>query len=163
MNTTLVTLLVMIALTDRPDLAGRVVTADDRPLAGAHVLIDSAAVRQGTSPLCPSCYADCRKSAETDKDGRFRIASVDPELLFNVLVVADGFQPTITKRADPAGKPIEVVLSKLDPDDLDPKRVLRVSRSTRRANRLPVPGSRRGTSTPRRTTVSHRASLTPLR
>jgi uncharacterized GH25 family protein len=125
MHTTLTVLLFVAGIADRPDLVGRVITADDQPLAGAHVMIDSAAVRQGTSPLCPSCYADCRKRGESDKDGRFRIASVDPELIFNVLVVADGFQPTIARKADPAKKPVEVVLSKLDLEKLDPKRVLR--------------------------------------
>jgi hypothetical protein len=121
----LTTLLLFAGLTDKPDLAGRVVTSAAKPVSGAHVLIDSAAVRQGTSPLCPSCYTDCRKSAVTDQDGRFRIAAVDPELLFNVLVVADGFRPTIVKKTDPAQKPVDVVLSPLDVDKLDPKRVLR--------------------------------------
>ena len=125
MTASLITLLLISGLADRPDLVGRVVTTGDKPLAGAHVLIDSAAVRQGTSPLCPSCYADCRKSAETDKEGHFRIASVNPELIFNILVVADGYQPTIAKKADPTKEPIKVVLSPLDPDKLDPKRVLR--------------------------------------
>ena len=79
--------LIFVALTaDRPDLTGRVLTTEGAPVAGAHVTIDSARVRKGTSPLCPSCYLDCRKSAETDEKGAFRIASVDPELLFNVLV-----------------------------------------------------------------------------
>src|SRR5271166_1468778 len=125
MNAFPIILLLAAGFTDRPDLVGRVVTAGDRPLAGAHVLIDSAAVRHGTSPLCPSCYADCRKSAETDQDGRFRIASVDPELLFNVLVVADGFKPVITRKVDTAKGPVKLVLSPLDPAKLDPKRLLR--------------------------------------
>jgi hypothetical protein len=125
MNAALIMILILTGAADRPDLVGRVVTAGDKPLAGAHVLIDSAGVRQGTSPLCPSCYADCRKSALTDIEGRFRIVSVDPELLFNVLVVADGFQPAIARKADTAKEPVKVVLSPLDADKLDPKRVLR--------------------------------------
>jgi hypothetical protein len=125
MNTLLTTLLLVAGLLEKPDLVGRVATAGAKPVAGAHVLIDSAAVRQGSSPLCPSCYADCRKSADTDHDGKFRIAAVDPELLFNVLVVADGFRPTIVKKTDPAKGPIDVVLSPLDVDKLDPTRVLR--------------------------------------
>ena len=120
MNTLLITLALVAGFTENPDLTGRVVTADAKPVAGAHVLIDSAAVRQGTSPLCPSCYADCRKSAVSDQDGRFRIASVDSELFFNVLVVADGYRSTIVKKTDPAKGPIDVVLSPLDVDKLDP-------------------------------------------
>jgi hypothetical protein len=125
MNALLVTLLLGASLAEKPDLTGRVLSGGGKPVAGAHVMIDSAAVRQGTSPLCPSCYADCRKSAETDPEGRFRIASVDPELLFNVLVVADGFLPRIVGRTDPAKGPVEVSLSPLDEGKLDPKRVLR--------------------------------------
>src|SRR5438270_4884174 len=102
------TLISLAAPTERPSLDGRVVTTGGKPIAGAHVLIASAAVRQGTSPLCPSCYADCQKRAQTDKDGRFRIASVDPELVFNVLVVADGFRPTFAKKSDASRGRLEV-------------------------------------------------------
>ncbi len=125
MNALLITFLLFAGLDDKPDLAGRVVTAGSKPVAGAHVLIDSAGVRRGTSPLCPSCYADCRKSAVSEQDGSFRIASLDPELLFEVLVVAEGYRPTIVRKADPAKGPIDAVLSPLDVEKLDPKRVLR--------------------------------------
>ena len=140
MNALLITLSLIAGLADNPDLAGRVVTAGLKPVAGAHILIDSAAVRQGTSPLCPSCYADCRKSAVSDQDGRFRIATVDPELLFNVLVVADGYRPAIIKKADPKKGPIDVVLSPLGVDKLDPKRVLRGV--VLDASEKPLPGAR---------------------
>ena len=100
MTATLLPLILLAAAPDRPDLEGRVITKGGEPVSGAHVLISTAAVRQGTSPLCPSCYADCRKRADTDKDGRFRIASLDPELVFNVLVVADGFRPKTALRVD---------------------------------------------------------------
>lgn len=121
----LLTLLLLAAAPDRTDLEGRVVSTQGGPVAGAHVLIDSAGVRQGTSALCPSCYADCRKRAVSDKDGRFRIAKLDPELLFNVLVVADGFRPTFANKSDPTKGPITVALAPFDAEKLDPKRVLR--------------------------------------
>ena len=118
-------LLALILLAAGTDLEGRVVTDSGLPVAGAHVLIDSAGVRRGTSPICPSCYLDCRKSAETDHDGRFRIASVDPELLFNVLVVADGFRPTFAMKSDPARPPITVSLAPFDPGKFAPNCLLR--------------------------------------
>jgi hypothetical protein len=118
-------LLTLILLAAGPDLDGRVVDGSGLPVAGARVLIDSAAVRRGTSPICPSCYLDCRKSAETDRDGRFRIASVDPELLFNVLVVADGFRPTFAMKSDPAKSPIAISLAPFDPGKFAPKCILR--------------------------------------
>jgi len=125
MTASLLALVVLAAMPDRPDLTGRVVSTDGGPVVGAHVMIDSAAVRKGTSPICPSCYADCRKSAGTDKDGQFRIESLDPELVFYVLVVADGFQPTFARSTDPVKGPIEVKLAPLDLKTVDPKRVLR--------------------------------------
>jgi hypothetical protein len=125
MSLALFTLVLLAAPADPPDLEGRVVTTGGEAVTNAHVLIDSAGVRRGTSPLCPSCYLDCRKSAVTDKQGRFRIAALDPELLFNVLVVADGFRPTFARKSDPAKGPIEVALTPFDPDSFDPKRILR--------------------------------------
>ena len=127
---------------DKPDLAGRVLTAGDKPVAGAHVMIDSAAVRQGTSPLCPSCYADCRKRAETDQDGQFRIASVDPELLFNVLVVAEASGRRSPRRLTPQR-------DQLTSSSLRSTRQARPQAHLARvvldppASRSPAPGSRR--------------------
>ncbi|APW59593.1 carboxypeptidase regulatory-like domain-containing protein [Paludisphaera borealis] len=118
--------LILLALTaDRPVLVGRVTTTDGAPVVGAHVAIDSAGVRKGTSPLCPSCYLDCRKSAETDVKGEFRIDAVDPELLFNVLVMADGFRPTFAMKSDPLKEPVKVTLSAFDPSTFEANRILK--------------------------------------
>jgi len=127
MTSVLFPVILLIAASGRPDLEGRVITKGGEPVAGAHVLIRTAAVRQGTSPLCPSCYADCKKSGQTDKQGRFRISSLDPELLFNVLVVADGFQPTFAKKRARRGRPP------------DPRRRRRHDHGRRRSPRDPGP------------------------
>ena len=107
----------------RDDLKGTV-TADGRPLSGATVMIYTAAVKVGTSTFCPSCYADCGKRAVTDHAGQFTIASLDRELTFRVLVVADGYRPTFVQHVNPAAGPIA---AKLDPTPahLDPARILR--------------------------------------
>ncbi len=125
MTATLLTLLLLTPATDPSDLVGRVLRADGTPVPGAHVLIGSAAPRQGTSPVSPSCYPDCRKGADTDRDGHFRILAVDPRLVFNVLVVAEGYRPTYATKADPVRGPVEVRLTPFDPSTLDPKLVLR--------------------------------------
>lgn len=118
--------LILVALTaDRPDLVGRVATAEGAPIAGAHVSIDTARVRKGTSPLCPSCYLDCRKSAETDAKGEFRIESVDPELLFNVLVVADGYRPAFAMKTDPEKGSVTVKLTAFDPSTFPADRIIK--------------------------------------
>jgi CheY-like chemotaxis protein len=48
--------------------------------------------RRGTSPFCPSVYPDCGKRAKTAGDGGFAIESLDPQLIFRVLVVEDDCQ-----------------------------------------------------------------------
>src|SRR5689334_18833342 len=68
----------------RPDLAGRVRAGQDLPKAT--VFISTAGPKVGTSTFCPSCYADCRKNAKTDPQGAFKIESLDPQLLFRILV-----------------------------------------------------------------------------
>src|SRR3954451_4720045 len=90
----------------KPDLRGKVTRADGAPLPGARVVLYTAAVKTGTSPLCPSCYADCTKHADSGADGGFRIESLDPQLRFRVLVVADGYKPLFVEKVDPAAGPL---------------------------------------------------------
>ncbi len=84
------------------DLNGAATDAGDgRPVANATVYIYTAGVRTGTSTLCPSCYADCGKTAKSDADGHFHISGVSDELIFRVLVVADGYKPVFVTKVDP--------------------------------------------------------------
>ena len=85
----------------RPNLVGIVSSATDEPLAHAAIFIYTAGPRQGPGIVCPSCYADCHKSTNADAAGRFTIASLSPDLLFRVLVVAPGWQPTFFNHVDP--------------------------------------------------------------
>jgi peroxiredoxin/protocatechuate 3,4-dioxygenase beta subunit len=94
----------------RPDLTGVVKDNEGKPLPQASVFIYTAGPKEGTSIFCPSCYADCRKHATADADGRFKIEALDPSLLFRVLVVAKGKQPKFVAKVDPAVKAIEVAL-----------------------------------------------------
>lgn len=94
----------------RPDLIGQVHAPTGAAVTGARVSIYTAGVRQGVSPFCPSCYADCAKSAMTDRRGRFRIASLDPQLRFRLLIVAEGYEPTFVRKVDPLLGPVRVAL-----------------------------------------------------
>src|SRR4051812_31704533 len=49
----------------RPDLMGQVQTKEGAPIKGVTAFIETAGPKVGSSPYCPSCYADCRKSAKT--------------------------------------------------------------------------------------------------
>ena len=94
----------------RPNLTGRVQDISGQPISNALVFIDSARPKVGPSTFCPSCYADCRKRAVSDANGKFTIASLDPDLLFDVLVAAGGWQPQMVSKVDPALKPLTVTL-----------------------------------------------------
>jgi len=97
------------AATARPDLTGQVQLTNGQPIK-ATVFISTAGPKVGTSPFCPGCYADCRKSATTDSQGHFKIESLDPTLIFRLLVVGEGLQPKFVEHIDPAKGPINIGL-----------------------------------------------------
>lgn len=94
----------------RPNLTGTVQDEVGKPLSDATVFIYTAGPKQGAGILCPSCYADCRKRATTDGSGKFMIESLDPGLMFRVLVVAKDHQPEFVSKVDPAEKRLTVTL-----------------------------------------------------
>jgi len=112
----------------RHDLTGVVNDAAGNPLNQANIFVYTAEPKEGTGVLCPSCYADCRKSATTDANGHFKIESLDPKLLFHILVVAKGKEPNFVGKVDPAVKPLEISLKpakeSLQPDQQLKGRVL---------------------------------------
>ena len=110
---------------DRPDLSGHVLTQAGVPLPGATTLIYTAAARVGINPYCPSCYADCAKSARTDNAGAFVIRSLDPDLIFRVLVVREGYRPAFVEKVDPFRGPIRAELIPIDKDRLKDRHFVR--------------------------------------
>lgn len=114
-----------IALADKPDLTGVIYGVNDQPLAGATVYVYTAGVKEGTSPYCPSCYADCGKKATTDDQGRFTIPALDPELLFKILVVAENFSPVFVEYVDPAEGPMNAALSPVPAERLAPEHTIK--------------------------------------
>jgi hypothetical protein len=122
--TLLLTALTLSAGAAQHDLAGKVVDVSQKPIAQAAVMIYTAKPRVGLGILCPGCYADCKKRATTDADGKFLISDVDPGLLFRVLVVAEGFRPQFAADVDPFKGPLDVTLQTM-PTDLAGRAVLR--------------------------------------
>ncbi len=98
------------AVPARPDLTGTVLDATGNPLPGATIFIATAGPKVGAGVLCPSCYPDCLKQTTSDSAGQFTIPSLDPDLRFQVLVVAKNHQPQYVEKVDPAERPISVTL-----------------------------------------------------
>ncbi len=119
------------AATRLPVLTGTVLdAASGSPVAGATVYVYTATPRTGTSPFCPSCYADCGKRQATDARGAFHIPVIARSLIFRLVVVREGYEPTFVPRVDPLDAKIcRVALKNVrnaaaDPDHLIMGRVL---------------------------------------
>lgn len=108
----------------RPDLTGEVRAKGGGPLK-ATVFIATAGPKTGTSVFCPSCYADCRKSAKADAEGQFKIESLSPRLIFRILAVAKGYKPKFVAKVDPAKGPVTIELEPITAADAPPERSLR--------------------------------------
>jgi protocatechuate 3,4-dioxygenase beta subunit len=106
-------------------LSGTVQDTGGKPLSNATVYIRSASPRHGTSVLCPYDHPDCKRSAVTDEKGHFEISGLDPELVFNLLTMADGYTPALTRSVvDPKTGPVSLYLKPNDLAKRDPKLVL---------------------------------------
>jgi hypothetical protein len=94
------------------DLTGNVVDGSGKPVRGAHVYLYAAFPKLGLSSVCPNCYRDCGKHEAVDRKGAFRVKAVDETLFFDVLAVADGYEPAFARRADPNGAPVRIALER---------------------------------------------------
>jgi len=107
-----------ISAAERITATGKVVDADGHPVAHAAVLVYSAGVKTGFNQFCPTCYADCGKRAFTGDDGAYSIPGLSSDLVFNLLVVRDGYAAKFVKKVDPAKGPAETAsLAKRAPVD----------------------------------------------
>lgn len=92
-------------------ITGKVTDNLGKPVQDATVIVWYAGVKKGYSIYCPSCYRDCGKRTITDHAGSFTIQNVSPDLWFTLLVVRDGYVPTLTEKVDPSdGVPARAML-----------------------------------------------------
>lgn len=110
MRPILVSLLLLAASTLHADIAGVVATPDGKPLPKATVYVHEAKPKLGVSTVCPSCYRDCGKRAQTAADGTFRLAKLDDTLKFRLLAVAEGYEPQFAEGVDPKAANVKIVL-----------------------------------------------------
>jgi len=93
---------IALAAQPRPTASGVIMdAATDQPIANATVLVYAAGVRSGYNLFCPTCYTDCGKRATTNESGEFTIANLSADLVFDLLVVREGFSSTWIKKVDP--------------------------------------------------------------
>jgi hypothetical protein len=74
-------------------------------------MIFTARPKVGTGATCPSCYADCAKSATTNERGEFEIRGYDPSLLFRVAGLAAHCEARFVADVDPAAGPLTIARS----------------------------------------------------
>jgi Carboxypeptidase regulatory-like domain len=118
-------LFVLIGLLDPTGLSlgGAVTDKDGAPLAGARVQIATAGPRVGEGLFCPSCYRDCAKWTDTDKEGKFTLSGLDPTLRFTLLVTMPGKKAVQTKFLDPIRGSTTIVLEPA-PTNVPPARTV---------------------------------------
>ena len=88
-------------------------------------MIYHAGVRKGYSTFCPSCYVDCGKRTVTDGSGSFTLENLDPDLLFELLVIRNGYTATFVKKVDPSLGPAGTAVLVPRATVNDPERVVR--------------------------------------
>jgi hypothetical protein len=81
---------------------GTIVDDSGQPAKDATVFVYSAHLKNGYAVVCPTCWIDCGRRADTDAAGQFAITGLNPALKFRLLVVKDGFTATAKGGVDPA-------------------------------------------------------------
>jgi Carboxypeptidase regulatory-like domain len=106
--------------TDTATIIGTVLDDTGQAAPGATVFVYSADLKQGYALVCPTCWIDCGKRADTDRDGHFTIPDLNPNLKFRLLVVKDGFNAATRGNVDPAQgalQPIDLKARAPSPND----------------------------------------------
>jgi Carboxypeptidase regulatory-like domain len=106
-------------------VTGAVTDATGQPLDHATVLVYEGRVKTGYGVYCPSCWPDCGKRAITAADGKFSISSLNPNLIFKLLAVKDGFGAAYVDRVDPDQGPAQTAVMQPRVSPSDPAQIFR--------------------------------------
>jgi hypothetical protein len=87
---------------ERATANGKVVASDGKPVEHATVLVYEARARHGYSVYCPTCWVDCGKRTITDAEGKYSISGLNPDLIFKLLVVRNGYKTVFVDKVDPS-------------------------------------------------------------
>jgi hypothetical protein len=88
---------------------GTIIDDSGQPVKDATVFVYSARLKQGYAIVCPTCWVDCGKRADTDAQGQFTITGLNSALRFRLLVVKEGFTATAKGGVDPAQGPLQPI------------------------------------------------------
>jgi hypothetical protein len=94
---------------DSATIHGMIVDDSGQPAKHATVLVYSAHLKNGYAIVCPTCWIDCGKRADTDAQGQFTITGLNPTLRFRLLVLKEGFTATAKGGVDPAQGPLQPI------------------------------------------------------
>jgi hypothetical protein len=123
-----IALLLLVAAADaqeRATITGKVAENSGKPLEHTTVMVYEARVRKGYSAFCPTCWIDCGKRTATNAEGAFTISGLNPELVFTLLVIREGFSSAYVRNIDPAKGPAEITTLKPRPVIQDTSQVVR--------------------------------------
>ena len=81
-----------------------------KPVPNAHVYVYTARPKVGIGAICPSCYKDCGKHGAVNANGQYELPKLDSTLYFNLLAVADGFEPAFANDVDPQARGVKITL-----------------------------------------------------
>ena len=95
---------------ERVTAVGKVIDTDGKAVEHAVVLVYSAGVKKGFSLYCPTCYVDCGKHTFTDTNGTYSFAGLNPDLVFNFLIVREGYNAIFVNKVDPEKGPAEIAV-----------------------------------------------------
>jgi hypothetical protein len=90
-------------------LIGTIVDDSGRPAKDATVYVNSAHLKNGYARVCPTCWIDCGKRADTDAQGQFTITGLNPNLKFRLIILKEGFIATAKGGVDPTQGPLQPI------------------------------------------------------
>lgn len=123
-------LLLLIAMNaagfaERAAVSGKVLGSDGKPIEHVTVLVYEAQTRRGYSMYCPTCWVDCGKRTLTNAEGEYSISGLNPDLVFELLVVRNGYKPVFVGKVDPSKGPAKDAILKPRAAAADPLQTVR--------------------------------------
>lgn len=94
---------------DSATINGTIIDEAGQPAKDATVFVYSAHLKKGYAIVCPTCWVDCGRRADTNAQGQFTITGLNPNLKFRLLVLKEGFTATAKGGVDPAQGPLQPI------------------------------------------------------